>query len=284
MSIKSTLLLEAIKRGDINELDKLHLCKQTINCVNLKGDYALHVASELGYTEVLKYLIDKGGNIDLKSKNGNFPIECACRSNQIDTVSLLLQHHCKLNQKDNFSCIYATIKGNYPIVLLLLKAGANPNIKDPDGWGAIFWASQENHIDILSILIDYGAQINCLDLEGKSPLNIAVGENNLNVVNCLLTHGADIDYTGNESPFELACAYQNYSMCNFLLEKGANINYRDKEGRTALFYAKIRGLDQMCNYLLERGASTNIVDTMGISYSDLNDPTICNNLYQELFS
>lgn len=68
-----------------------------------------------------------------------------------------------------------------------------------------------------------------------------------------------------------------------LVKYGADINFVDDDGRTALFYAKVRTVDKLVNFLLDNGASTDIVDYTEVSISDLDDDEIRGRLYEELF-
>ena len=44
------------------------------------------------------------------------------------------------------------------VVTVLLEAGADPNIKDSDGWTALDWANYYNYRRISKILASYGAE------------------------------------------------------------------------------------------------------------------------------
>ena len=68
-----------------------------------------------------------------------------------------------------------------------------------------------------------------------------------------------------------------------LLKYGADINSTDNDGRTALFYAKVRNNHDLIEFLLNHGADTSVVDNEGISVKDLDNEEIRSRLYEELY-
>ena len=54
----------------------------------------------------------------------------------------------------------ASDHGNLELVKLLLKAGADINAKDKNGWTALVWASQSGQTEIEAFLREIGANVN----------------------------------------------------------------------------------------------------------------------------
>ena len=58
----------------------------------------------------------------------------------------------------NETALMIAVAFNYrDVVRVLLEAGADPNIKDSDGWTALDWAHYYNYRRITKILNEYGA-------------------------------------------------------------------------------------------------------------------------------
>lgn len=125
----------------------------------------------------------------------------------------------EINHKNNIGAtalLIAFKKQNYEIFKLLLRNGADPNVKNYRSY---------------SILMSI-----CMDKDEF--------KENHKYVSFLLKYNIDINY---QNKFGLtALMYTFYRNCNIqcdikiikiLLENGANPNIKDKEGRTALFFA-----------------------------------------------
>jgi hypothetical protein len=63
------------------------------------------------------------------------------------------------------------------LVVELLMAGANPNVKDGYGVTSVWWAAYDGNADILQLMIDGGGSVNEVTNYGQTPL-IALVKNN----------------------------------------------------------------------------------------------------------
>lgn len=148
---------------------------------------------------------------------------------------------------------------------------------------ALHWASQEGYIEAAQILIQNGAILDALDKDNQTPLYIATAENHFELANLLIKSGANVNFEKDTTPFMIACALGYYDEIQILLEADSDIDHRDEDGRTALFYAKVRRDAKMMTFLLLHGASEKVVDKFGISIADLGIEAIRRKLYNELY-
>ncbi|HEY1796569.1 MAG TPA: ankyrin repeat domain-containing protein [Stellaceae bacterium] len=96
----------------------------------------------------------------------------------------------------------AAINGNARIVGILIKGGAQIDIKDPLGDTPLFYAADRNEPDICKTLLDARASPNAQNRSGVTPLMTAARRGNIEVVRVLLAHGADptmTDFTGRDA-------------------------------------------------------------------------------------
>ena len=75
--------------------------------------------------------------------------------------------------------------------VLLLDAGANPNLRDHDGWTALMWSSWSGLTKVAETLVAHGTDIAAADKNGQTALMIAAMRGNVDIVKLLLAHGAD---------------------------------------------------------------------------------------------
>ncbi len=127
---------------------------------NKFGNSALMAASFNGHVNTMKTLITAGADVNLRVNNGVTPLMAACGPFPA-AVQLLLDNGANVNATDhneNFTALmYAATEGLSPIVDILLKAGADPSMKDVDGDTAASFARNRGFTalaDHLQTLID----------------------------------------------------------------------------------------------------------------------------------
>ncbi len=119
------------------------------------GLTALHIASYLGYEQVVKLLIDRKANLELGDEAGYTPLMMAANAGKIETVRLLLDAGAEVNAKDvdeSTPIMFAAQHGYEDVVRLLLAEGADPNAKGLLGMNAIDLANQNGHHKVLELM------------------------------------------------------------------------------------------------------------------------------------
>jgi ankyrin repeat protein len=133
---KENLLLKAAKNGDIKRLYEILATGAKVDVCDRTGTTALMLAANLGYTEIVRSLIDFGANINLTRKTyGLTALMLAASANQIDIVKLLISKNVDvnaINEDGSTALMAAAAKGHLDVVQILLAAGADANITDQD--------------------------------------------------------------------------------------------------------------------------------------------------------
>ena len=125
----------------------------------------------------------------------NILLRQAVRRNQIDKAKLLLTLDGEPNliiDKD-FSALYWCALNNYVEVAgLLIKAGADIDVKPYKGWSALSVAIYYGHNELAKVLIDAGAKTGSkIESIKNSPLWVAVAKGSLEIIERLLAAGID---------------------------------------------------------------------------------------------
>ncbi|KAN0119730.1 GDPD domain containing protein [Hyaloscypha variabilis] len=125
-----------------------------------KSSAVLALATKSNFTHIVKLLVDAGVDINWQDKNGESALHIAARYGHTDCARTLLEG--TQDQRTDFELtekIYswtplhvAALYGSFPIVELLVAAGANVNKLDASGWTAREHAAFRGHMDIAQAL------------------------------------------------------------------------------------------------------------------------------------
>jgi hypothetical protein len=146
-------------------------------------------------------------------------------------------------------------------VELLLKNGANPNVKDEAaGITPLLAAVQQERANIVSLLLEAKADPNVPNPEGWSPLHWAVGQ--AGIIERLQSAGAKVDSRNKngETPLHCAAGCGLKQATEMLLDHGAEIDGRDNMGNTPLHFAALSGRKELVDFLLTKGANPNLAN------------------------
>lgn|SRR5574343_1551744 len=120
-------------------------------------DNELIYASQDGSVENVLYWINEGSNINAKNLLGRTHLINATMLRRINVVKLLLQYDADVDIQDDYgwtALMYASNKGNLECVQRLLKAGANPLLKDRTGKTAYDIATNSKIKEILRVVMN----------------------------------------------------------------------------------------------------------------------------------
>lgn len=172
-----------------------------INCISEFGSSPLGVAARRGNIELVKYLLKKGADPNIK-QNGKF---APGRTPIFDATFIYEQE-----LEPNLSLERPIKKYNYKIkdeiVKLLIKYGADIYVVDDTGGTLLMWASTYNRIHLIELFIKIGVNINTQDKFGSTALMDAVANNHPDITKLLLEAGADISLKDNKDQTALDTA------------------------------------------------------------------------------
>ena len=87
----SNALLDAAARGDLAIVQLLVEAKANLSLVTEAAGYiAIHQACSLGRDEVVRFLLQAGMGLDVRTKAGGSPLHIATRNGQLSTAKLLV--------------------------------------------------------------------------------------------------------------------------------------------------------------------------------------------------
>ncbi|KAJ6257759.1 Vegetative incompatibility protein [Drechslerella dactyloides] len=235
----------------------------------------LSVATEYGYTELVKFLITRPEVcLDCKDYLGLTPLSRAAREGRLEIVQLLVPGDTQkgdVRKADvNLQCLagrsplsYAAEKGNEHVLRLLLsQPNVDVNLPDRKGQSPIHYAAIRGKGSIISILIETsGVNIALRDNNGQTALSYAVIHGHEGVVRALLdTQQFDVnsqDLSHGLTPLMNALRNEYQSIVELLLDQpGLDIDIADRHGRTPLEHAREHGMSKAEEMILQKISDT----------------------------
>ena len=224
---------------------------------NSSTEPKLHLAINNNQTELFKYLLERGEDINVNSSDGKSLIEHAVKSGNTKIAELILE---KKNFKFEESMLLDVIssKNKSMVSLVLAQEGVNVNAKDSSSQESVLYkavATGKKEIVEL-ILAKEGVDVNAKNKSGESVLHKAVATGNKEIVELILAkEGIDINTKDNyqESVLYKAIRTGQKEIVELILAKeGLDINAYNKKRNpeTALQHCVLNSKEEMVKLLL----------------------------------
>jgi len=149
-----TPLIAAAKGGGLEMVKFLRGRGAALDAKDKVGFTALHEAADRGHAEVVQYLLDQGVEVD--------PTCAFYHSTPL---------HCAAAGAFTNESFYA------PVIKLLLKHGANPNVRSSRDMTPLHRAAEMGHPRLVELLLAAQADPGLRDGSGRTPLDIAAESN-----------------------------------------------------------------------------------------------------------
>ncbi|KAJ4042661.1 hypothetical protein NW763_011479 [Fusarium oxysporum] len=242
------------------------------------GFTPLHLASRYCHVRSCEHLIEKAASLTIKNNRGSTLLHLACIRGQSQAARLILQNGPQTMVADVHPVVgsplhCACMSGDVETTNVLLEHGAAASIYVSDSMGRspLAVATTYSHVALVKLLLDHGAAstLATTDHDDRTPLHIATGfaAPNDAIIELLLRPEGKAsmlmaDYYGR-IPLFLASQDGNTNAVKLLLEYQVPnlqpmLEARDKDLRTSLYAASLRGRVEVVKELLSHGAETTI--------------------------
>ncbi|MFD1604502.1 ankyrin repeat domain-containing protein [Flavobacterium artemisiae] len=241
-------------QGSRRETNTLETYKYLVEEAKLKptaqnkaGQNVLHIlAGKPNQTEIIKYFLDKGVDVNKADKEGNTPVMAAASARETAVLELFIPKAKNLNVqnlKGESALTKAVQYGTPEAVSLLLAKGADVNVKDKDGNNLGVYlvqsyrpAGRERGETPKQDPFDAKAKL----LQDKG-LNLAAAQKDGNTL------------------YHLAITKNDVVLLQKITDLKVDVNAKNKDGLTALHRAAMTSKDDsILKYLVSAGAKKDI--------------------------
>ena len=309
-SYSETPLMKAARQGHADVVRLLLAHKANASHWNAESETALVLAAQKGRLAVVKELVQAG--VKLKGQEGDRAISRAVESKQPAIVRYLLDRGANVNARGVSERPLVSLAAwtRHPeLAIDLLKRGADPNLRSGGGATplqmAVFWTESPALVqelfkrgvkpdpeatldacgtqkpDILKLFLTHGADVSItgkslkdsssvLGVSGGNCLNVAAMKASPEVVSFLLQETRKRSSDGKPLSATLLQMHDNYgttplmdaarrekgaaAVMKLLINAGSPLDAKDKSGNTALHIAAENGNVETIRLLLQKGA------------------------------
>ncbi|NXJ40775.1 ZDH13 Palmitoyltransferase, partial [Ciconia maguari] len=215
-------------------------------------------ATQYGLVERCKELVEAGYDVRQPDKENVTLLHWAAINNRQELVKYYISKGAIVDQLggdlNSTPLHWAIRQGHLPMVMLLLKCGADPSLIDGEGFSSIHLAVLFQHMPIVAYLISKGQNIDTTDFNGQTPLMLSAQKvTGPEPTRFLLKFNPSLNAVDNvqkNSALHWAITSGNTSAVDLLLEAGASLDIKNVKGETPLDLA-YQSLNRFMVYMVK---------------------------------
>ena len=176
------LAFQLIKRGaNVNEPRRRRADSVTL----------LHAAAAAEDIQLMRLLIDHGGNLHARDSKNRTPLHLAATAGDSpDIVEMLIDKGADVDAQDVYKStpLHMAVRNNYiETAQKLIARGASIEAVDINDWSALHVAVIAQNLRMVKVLISHGMNIDAKDIQENTPLlvHLAVEGGNAEIVSIL---------------------------------------------------------------------------------------------------
>ncbi|XP_032480127.1 ankyrin repeat domain-containing protein 16 isoform X1 [Phocoena sinus] len=241
-----------------------------IEAANRDYKRPLHEAASMGHRDCVRYLLGRGAAVDCLKKADWTPLMMACTRKNLEVVQDLVEHGANplLKNKDGWNSFHIASREGDPLILqyLLAVCPAAWKTESKIGRTPLHTAAMHGCSEAVEVLLQRCQyEPDCRDKCGLTPFMDAIQCGHIDVARLLLEkHKACVsaeDSLGAQAIHRAAVTGQNEAVQFLVSELGINVDVRAASTRlTALHYAAKEGHISTIQTLLSLGADINAKD------------------------
>jgi ankyrin repeat protein len=256
-------LWECASKGHIKLLEFMLNCGIEVNGIvevpeNVHDKFTLlHRASYCGQEKVVRFIVNRDADINIRDANNNTALHLAAKSGSVDIIKILLDKGMSVNlsNKNNSTPLHVSAQfGHLKATNALVERGAALNNTNKYGNTPLIEAAYSGKFKIFRYLTEIGADINISDAKNNTALHKAAKSGSVNIIKLLLVKGMSVNLTNknDSTPLHVSAQFGHLQTTKTLVERGAAVNYTDRYGKTPFMVAAKNGKYKILRYLTNR--------------------------------
>jgi ankyrin repeat protein len=176
-----TALMKAVSIEDVRLVQLLISAGAKVN-IQDRGDTAYSRAAVLGNQKLKEILLEAGadptiGVAHYKKEWGEQAFFQAAADGRVDVVEVMLSNGtATVNMTNSYKATALMRAHDERMVDVLIRAGADVNLRNEIGFTALMWASAAGRASIVEKLIAAGADVNARANDGKAVIDLAAND------------------------------------------------------------------------------------------------------------
>lgn len=235
-----TALMAAATADSETLLDFLLDSGADIHAKDHKGHTALSYAIFAGKTKNVSLLVKRGSDIEDRNTIGWTGLLAAVGMStpSRSVLRFLIDKGADIEAKDNQARtpLMLAVEHNRPVevVRVLLEGGADVNITNGKKHTPLDRAVIDQHEELARVLLEFGADTECIGNIKKTPLWQATLNGDTRMARLLLEHGANPNYRRETMLLARAIADDQYFIMMMLVEKGGTVDLSTEVDKQSL--------------------------------------------------
>ena len=252
-------------------------------CADNSGVTPLHLAQTEG---IARLLLENGALPNMKTSDGQTPLQFACHCGFESVASILLDHGADIEAMADDNLIrplhiLSTSPKNMSMLRMLLNRGAKCDSTPRNGTTALHMASLKDLPLVVEALLESGANTEARDRHGRTPLHSAVLTSHEESIRALLKGKADINSTDSSGTTALHLV-KDPKLLLSLVENGANLHAKDSTGSLPLHWQVSKNSVESVKILLQCGSIIDARDNdQATALHFARDPTMATILLEK---
>jgi ankyrin repeat protein len=156
----------------------------------------IHWICQYSTPEMIKYIIDKGVDLECVNNDGWKPI--------------------------HFICQYSTPE----MIQYIIDKGVDLECRDIIGWRPIHLICRKSTPEMIKYIIDKGVDLECQTNNGWKPIHFICRKSTPEMIKYIINKGVDLECQTNTGwkPIHLICTYSTPEMIKYIIDKRVDIN------------------------------------------------------------
>jgi ankyrin repeat protein len=201
----------------------------TIEYIN--NQKLIHLICRYSTPDMIKYIIDKGVDLECSTSWGLRPIHYICQYSTPEMIKYIIDKgvdlecstSCYRYNPIHFICRYSTPE----MIKYIIDKGVNLECVTYSGYRPIHFICQYSTPEMIKYIIDKGVNLKCANRNRWKPIHFICRYSTPEMIKYIIDKGIKLSCSKTDEgwkPIHFICAYSTPDMVKYIIDKGVNIS------------------------------------------------------------